>query len=183
MIYLFIYFLKVYSSVNRTGPPQGLSQLQECEIRDDLFIYLFIYCRFIAPSTAQDHLRAFHKFKNVKSKMIYLFIYLLQDHSPVNRTGPPQALSQVQEIEIRDDLFIYWFISWRLIQDHLRAFDKFKSHTCIYLVIHLLKVYSPVNRTGSPQGFFTSTNLKQDEHKAKHAHYNYKYTRKTYLST
>ena len=38
----------------------------------------------------------------------------------------------------------------------------------IYLFIDLLKAYSPVNRTGSPQGFFTKSNF---EYNAKSAHF------------
>ena len=50
----------------------------------------------------------------------------------------------------------------------------------IYLCLYFLTAYSPVNRTGSPQGLFTSTNLTQDEHKAKHAHYNYTHVKHIY---
>ena len=40
-------------------------------------------------------------------------------------------------------------------------------------LLYLLKAYSPVNRTGSPQssGPFTSSNLPQVEYNTKHAHY------------
>ena len=39
--------------------------------RRDLFIYLFIYWRLIDQSTAQGHLRAFHKFKSRNSWIQY----------------------------------------------------------------------------------------------------------------
>ena len=42
----------------------GSTQLQPTTPLDHLFIYLFIYWRLIALSTAQGHLRAFHKFKS-----------------------------------------------------------------------------------------------------------------------
>ena len=39
------------------------------------------------------------------------------------------------------------------------------------LFIYLLKAYSPVNRTGSPQGLFTKSNVTQVEYNTKHAHF------------
>ena len=41
----------------------------------------------------------------------------------------------------------------------------------IYLFIYLLKAYSAVNRTGSPQGFSQVLNLVQVEYSTKHARY------------